>query len=561
MPAPYPYQVEGIDRLQQILSKRGAALLADEMGLGKTGQAILAMDGLLKPGARVLVVCPASLKENWAAEIQLWLGEKATVYYGKSGKGCVTPPASGWHVVNYDVLHFPKLLRWARAHNWDALICDEAHAIKSPDTLRTKAVTSIPAHHRLFITGTPIASRPIEAQTFLSMIFPDNSWITDRWKFGKRYCNGHKGKYGWNDRGHSNLHELHGRLKPVMVRRLKKDVLKDLPDKTRQIIELPVPESVKRKVNIITGEVELTEETLGEIANAVDAAVDVGEEIGKSAKLGSSVKMTIATMSKLRKKLAEFKAPLVAAHVADMLKRGEAERVVVAYHHKETGKILADELKKTATIYKIDGSTPPKKRLSLVNNFNRDKGPAVMLGQITAAGVGLNMTGASVVVFAEMDWVPAAITQMEDRLHRIGQKDNVLVQFMCLADSLDTNIVHALTKKVKVIAKAVDGGGRDVRKEGARMPRRDELERMARAMSIRQKESAHLGVWELNKDKRWSAVHEPIGNRLSKSRRPTEAEYGIMLWLCYHYRARLSPELRERLPIAGNQEPQLTLGI
>ena len=181
-----------------------------------------------------------------------------------------------------------------------------------------------------------------------------------------------------------------------------------------------------------------------------------------------------------------------------------------------------------------------------------------MLGQIQAAGVGLNMTGASVIVFAEMDWVPANILQMEDRLHRIGQEDNVLVQYLCLKDSLDANITHALNRKVKVIASAVDGE-HQAEKEGAKMPRGAEAEAIGSGMTIRQKEVSHLGVFELDKEDRWSGAHKDIGRRLAKARVVTPSQYGIMLWLCYHYRERLRPDLRDQLPIAEN--PQLEMKL
>ena len=233
-----PFQRAGI----AYAMARENTLIGDEMGLGKTIQALGVINA--DPTIRdVLIICPASLKINWQREAQKWLVRPMTV-------GIVSTkepfPDTDIKIINYDIL--TKFKSQLRAINWDFLVVDEVHYLKNPKALRTaqvfgkwnkdpsKKIHPLDAKRRAFMTGTPIVNRPIELFPLLKF-----TGIFKNWKhFVERYCNGHQTRWGWDVSGASNLGELQGKLRStIMVRRLKKDVLTDLPPKRRQVIELP----------------------------------------------------------------------------------------------------------------------------------------------------------------------------------------------------------------------------------------------------------------------------------------------------------------------------------
>ena len=223
---------------------RPATLNCDQMGLGKTIQAIGVING--DPSVqKVLVVCPASLRINWRRELEKWLVRPLTIGIATSAR----LPQTDVVIVNYDILHRHTVqLRWAE---WDILIADECHFIKNQKARRTiqvlgkwniddaKRVDPIPARRRLFLTGTPDrqptggTSPPSCAR---STVRSGGDWR----QYVTRYCAGVQTEYGWDVSGASHLDELQDRLRATcMVRRLKADVLTDLPAKRRQVIELP----------------------------------------------------------------------------------------------------------------------------------------------------------------------------------------------------------------------------------------------------------------------------------------------------------------------------------
>ena len=229
-----PYQRAGI----AYAMVRPAVLIGDEMGLGKTIQAI----GIINADPtiqKVLVVCPASLKINWARELAKWLVRPASVAIANGAF-----PAADIVVVNYDVLKKHSEAIQSRA--WDMLVVDECHYIKNPKAQRTTLALGIKARRRVFLTGTPICNRPAELWTLVQSLDP--SGLGRSWRgFHERYAGafqhyvrtGRGSKMIWDVSGASNLDELQDRLRAsVMVRRLKKDVLTELPPKRRVVREL-----------------------------------------------------------------------------------------------------------------------------------------------------------------------------------------------------------------------------------------------------------------------------------------------------------------------------------
>jgi SWI/SNF-related matrix-associated actin-dependent regulator 1 of chromatin subfamily A len=450
VPAPdgleyYPYQKAGI----KFLLEHPATLLADEMGLGKTIQAV----GLINADTTirtVLVICPASLKLNWQRELERWLVRDLTVGVADAR----TLPRTDVVVVNYDILdRHEELFR----RQWDLLVVDEAHYAKNKDAKRTQLTLAIAANARrkVFMTGTPIVNRPIELWTLISALDPQN-WPKKRfWWYARRYCNATHNGYGWDLRGAAHLDELQDRLRStIMIRRLKKDVLTELPPKVRQVIVLPangLREVVDEERQIWSRHEDLIEEIR---ARMELARANEDEEGYRAAleQLRSSYRYAFTEISEARHRTALAKVPYVVEHLKAVLE--EQEKVVVWAHHTDVIRQIASAFGNQAVM--LTGETPLAERQRAIDRFQADPNCRVFVGSITAGGVGITLTAASVCVFAELDWVPGNLTQAEDRLHRIGQRSSVLVQHLVVDGSIDAQLAHSIVAKQKIIDQAMN---------------------------------------------------------------------------------------------------------
>jgi SWI/SNF-related matrix-associated actin-dependent regulator 1 of chromatin subfamily A len=450
-----PYQRAGI----AFALARPNVLIGDEMGLGKTIQAIgiSNADPTIK---KVLIVCPASLKLNWAREWQKWMTRK--MYVGIA-RGPEFPRHMDVAIINYEILQRHR--KTIDAIAWDLLIVDESHRIKNAKTQCTKAVVGggkrgadrvepIRARRRVMLTGTPILNRPNELWTVVHSLDPQGLGA-DFWAFHKRYCAAYRGQYGWDMSGASHLDELQDRLRGgVMIRRLKADVLTDLPAKRRQIIELDANSDsgiVAAERQAYEAIQEQTARLRADIALA-DAAGDDRAYQAAVAKLKAVQSVAFAQMSKLRHDTAVAKVPQGIEHLTDAI---EASGKVVAFAwHQDVIAELAKEFGKACVV--ITGQTDMKARQAAVDRFQTDPTCTLFLGNILAAGVGLTLTAASHVVFLELDWRPGIISQAEDRLHRIGQLESVLVQHLVFDGSLDAVMAKKIVAKQAIIDKALD---------------------------------------------------------------------------------------------------------
>ena len=445
------YQRAGI----AFASAREATIIADEMGLGKTIQAIGVVND--NPSIhRVLVICPNSLKLNWARELRKWLVRPLTVGVASSKDGW---PSTDIVVINYDILaKFQNRLEFY----WDLLVVDECHYVKNPKSQRAKAVvgyrskekvsSGIQARRKIAMTGTPILNRPIE-------IFPVLSWLDRRswpsmFKFATRYCAGTKNRFGWDFTGASNLEELQDRLRStIMIRRLKADVLKELPPKRRQVIEVPAngtAELVARQRR----EWEANEASLTAMRTRVELAkVSEDQEEYRRAveSLREGMRAAFTEGAKLAHDVALAKVPYVVEHVSDAIESG---KVILFAHHLDVVAAYKQAFGDAAVV--VTGQVEIADRQAAVDRFQSDPTCKVFIGGIKAAGVGLTLTASAHVVFAELDWVPGNMSQAEDRAHRIGQRDSVLVQHLVLEGSLDATIAQRLIEKQDVIDRALD---------------------------------------------------------------------------------------------------------
>ena len=410
-----PYQIEGVEKLIELTEKRKAAILADEPGLGKTIQ-VAEFINRTRPRGPVLIVCPASLRLNWRKELSAWM----------------TWEPFSIDVASYEAVAARTITLSSLYTMYSLVVFDEAHYLKNPSAKRTKACLALEAEVKLFLTGTPVVNRPMD-------LFPILQAIGTKWtkqEYGKRYCNGHltqirwkPRKFAWDFSGASHTEELNATLrKHCMVRRTKAEVLTELPAKIRQLIELDIPH----------GESKSLREAVNRMFEGMKSAAENLNELKQIA---------FEELAKARLDNAKHKLPYVVSYLNDLLE--EESQVVVFAHHREIIDALADEIPGSVKLY---GGMTDRQKDAAVSAFQSGKAP-VFVGQIQAAGVGLTLTSARTVLFAELDWVPGNIIQAEDRCHRLGQTDTVRVIHLVAKDSVDARMVHALVDKQNIIEK------------------------------------------------------------------------------------------------------------
>jgi len=431
----YDYQRAGI----AYASRRERAIFGDEMGLGKTPQAIGCLNvwGITRG---VLIVCPASLKLNWERELRRWYTGSTSIRIVSKSKDKIDETADVV-IVNYDLIH-RKGVKEQLDRRWDAVIFDEAHYLKTPDSKRTKTALGdngqggivSRAGRVLLLTGTPIPNRPIEAFPLLRAVARP-VFGSNKHAFAVRYCGAWRGKWGWDYTGATNLAELQEKMRQTcLVRRLKADVLTELPPKTLQLISLEANAHARRLVSAEKKAIASLEKE----GKAIDWQAMGGLELGE-----------IAT---LRRETAEAKVPAITEYVEGILE--EQEQVVVFAHHRDVLTALEDSLAEYGVVT-ITGGTPQAQRQQAVDDFQAGKA-RVFLGNIVAAGVGITLIAASHIVMAELDWVPGNVQQAIDRCHRIGQESNVTAHLLVYRGTLEENLAEALCEKADVQNRALD---------------------------------------------------------------------------------------------------------
>jgi SNF2 family DNA or RNA helicase len=332
---------------------------------------------------------------------------------------------------DYEICTYGEIVRKKQDYpDYTLIIFDEAHYLKNPDAKRTRACAALAEHayYKLALTGTPVVNRPIEIQPVLTMLGSKMSRVA----FAIRYCaaqlkyvpvRGGGRRKAWDFNGASNTDELNRELrKYIMVRRTKEEVLKELPSKVRQVIA----------VNFRSGE----SEDFRNRFSSLSLAADVLDEVKK---------IPFEELAKERYNVAIAKLPHVQDFLLDLLE--EEEKVVVFAHHREVVRALAEGDDRVM----LYGGMTEKQKDEAVKRFQYDPTVRVFVGQIAAAGVGLTLTAARTVVFAELDWVPGNVTQAEDRCHRIGQHDTVRVFHIVAEGSIDARLVRAIVDKQSVI--------------------------------------------------------------------------------------------------------------
>jgi SWI/SNF-related matrix-associated actin-dependent regulator 1 of chromatin subfamily A len=435
-----------------IESRGGRCILGHEPGLGKTGMALAYLQ--LHPECRpAIIICPSSLKLNWTKEVFMWMEKRKEneVYIlgGRSKKTCeevsikgsgrliLTPcklPKTGIFIINYDVM--PDWLDTLKTLKAEILLSDESQALKSKKALRTKAVLSLAKGipKNIAMTGTLIENRPGEAYNVIHMIDPN--LFPSEWKFKNRYCDPKFNGFGWDFNGSSHTDELHKKISNICIRRLKEDVLKDLPAKIRSVVPIDIDNrSEYRKAES-------------------DLIQWIRENKGlKKAEQASKVE-ALSRMNELKQLCIKGKLESCLNWIEDYLESGK--KLVVFCTHTWVLDTVYEEFKDWSV--KVDGSVTGVKRNDAVEAFQKNPKIKLFVGNIRAAGVGLTLTASSATCFLELDWTPAAHSQAEDRVHRIGQTaECVNAYYLLAANTVEEDIALLLDKKQKVVTAVLDG--------------------------------------------------------------------------------------------------------
>ncbi len=430
----FKHQIEGI----KFLRERKKALLADEQGIGKTMQAVIAAG---EESNGTLVICPASMKYTWEREIHIVYPEDVVQIMGEA----MHEDAPAWYVINYDVLkkHKVHIQTLIENEKLDTVILDEAHYIKNSSIRTKEAIRICKKMDRVYLlTGTPILNRPMELYNLLKAM--EHRLALDWMTYIRRYCgafqrrNPYTGGMFWDTSGAKNIPELREKMSDIFLRREKKEVL-DLPDKIRT-----------------TRTLILTKEWQKEYDNAWDNYLAFLEENPPDNMDNILQAKHLVELQKLKQVCSQAKIETITKDVIDMVEAGQ--KVVVFTQYKETLRTLSATLgKKKIGKVTLDGSTKPKDRQAVVDSFQNDEKIKVFIGNIKAAGVGITLTAASKVVFADLDWTPAVHEQAEDRCHRIGTTELVNAYYYVAKDTLEEDIIEMLRMKESIIRKLIKG--------------------------------------------------------------------------------------------------------
>jgi len=432
------FQKEGLDFL---LKSSGNALLADEMGLGKTVQT-LSYVATEKQTFPVLVVAPLVTLNNWEREISKFMKKKSrngriiesespTSTIIRTGKSKELP-VTDFYIINYELLY--KRLSDLSKLNLRTIVCDEVHNLRSKTTQKYKAVKKLAAlpslSYRIGLSGTPIFNRGSEIWPIVDILRP--GLLGSFKEFCEYFCY-------VNDKGKAIVLEnkrasLRNELqKHVMLRRKKSDVLKELKDKVRY-------------KEVIDADTDYYFDELGKIWTKLEEEQKNAETaFDKSASYHRAIQSErqIAGVAKL---------PHVINFVKNIMEIEES--VVVFCHHKVIHKLLHDSLSEFSPVSIIGGQSD-KLRQDQIDKFQKGESKLMIAG-LRAGNVGINLTRAKYVIFAELDWSPAIHRQAEDRLHRIGQKNTVFAYYLIGNGTLDDHVANILVDKSYEIDSIMD---------------------------------------------------------------------------------------------------------
>ena len=429
-----PYQKEGVYWMR-FLEKAGmSGLLADEMGLGKTLQTLTWLSLAAKsegPRRPSLIVCPTSLVRNWESESEKFTPWMKTLVISGPDRADDFPKIDSADIVitSYALLQRDFDEAWL-GRDFNAVVLDEAQHIKNRQTKNAKAVKMLSSQKRLVLTGTPVENSVADVWSIFDFLMPGYLGDYESFKLGYE-----EPVAGGGSAGEDALARLKRKLHPFILRRVKKTVAKDLPDKIIKVSYCPMDEDTQREYNEALMK---TRRQAGDMIKAKGFSKSKFEILAMLMKLRQ-----IASLGKLNAFMEQLQSAIAGGH-----------KILVFSQFVKMLQIIASQLQEECIPFcYLDGST--KDRLGECNRFNRDPKIPVFLISLMAGGTGLNLTGADMVIHYDPWWNPAVEAQATDRAHRIGQKKTVYVMKMIASGSVEERVLALQKKKEAVISATV----------------------------------------------------------------------------------------------------------
>jgi superfamily II DNA or RNA helicase len=438
----YPYQVDGV----AFLVARGRALLADDMGLGKTLQAIAAAAWLRQHQEveRILVICPASLKQQWAREIERFTGQETRVIRGPAaGRAVQYREGRGFFILNYELV-LRDLSVINETLRPDLLILDEAQRIKNWRTKLASAVKRIPSRYAFVLTGTPLENRLEDLYSLMQVV--DHRVLGPLWRYLVDFhITDERGKV----LGYRNLSELRRRLAPVMLRRDRQLVRDQLPERIESRLDVPMDENqltlhgaalqsagliarIAKRRPLTPGESHRLLAALQQARMACNAAGLVDKETEGSPKLDEL------------------------ANLLDDLCLQSGQKAVIFSQWEQMTRLVEARVRALGLgCVRLHGGVPTDKRGALIDRFRDDPATQVFIST-DAGGVGLNLQAASVLINLDIPWNPAVLDQRIARIHRLGQTQRVQILLLVAADSYEGRVLELVGGKRHLFDNVID---------------------------------------------------------------------------------------------------------
>ncbi|MFY0522637.1 SNF2-related protein [Archangium gephyra] len=425
---PRPYQLQGISWLTFLRQAGLGGVLADDMGLGKTLQTIC----VLGPGT--LVVAPTSVLPNWEAEVKRFRPSlKVSVYHGP---GRTLDETADVTLTTYALLRLDAAVLGARA--WDTVVLDEAQAIKNPDSQVARAAYGLQASFRVALSGTPIENRLEELWSL--MHFTNQGLLGGRKEFEERWSR----PVSDNQKGAAE--RLRARIRPFVLRRLKRDVAPELPPRTESVLHVTLNErerAVYDAVYAATREEVVSQlEEGGSVLKALEALLRLRQAACHPALVPGQ---QAQTSSKVQALLEAIGTAVEEGHKALVFSQWTSMLDLIEPALREAG----------IGFIRLDGGT--SNRGAVAASFQDPKGPPVMLISLKAGATGLNLTAADHVFLVDPWWNPSVEAQAADRAHRIGQQQPVMVYRLVSQGTVEEKILTLQEKKRALFESALGG--------------------------------------------------------------------------------------------------------
>lgn len=423
------YQVEGFEFFNTLSNYNFGGILADEMGLGKTVQTLAFL--LSQKDKRSIVITPTSLIFNWKSEFEKFIPDiKLGIVYGsKSQREKILENYKDYDVILTSYGTYKNDIEKYKNINFDCCIIDEAQNIKNPDSIITKAVKTINAKVKFALTGTPIENSIMELWSIFDFVMP--GYLYNKKKFESIFVNNEK-----------NQEQLKSLIKPFMLRRTKKEVINELPDKIEHKYYVELDKEHKRAyksfVNLIKRRIlENNEDNITAFSYLTKLRqLSIAPELIVKNYKGKNSKLEI---------------------LINIIKEEKDRKILVFSQFTKVLKIIEKRLENENISYSyLDGKTEAKDRIKLVEEFNSSDKKRVFLISLKAGGTGLNLTSASMVVHFDPWFNPASEDQASDRAHRIGQKNVVDIIKLISKDTVEEKVIALQDYKKEIIEDVIN---------------------------------------------------------------------------------------------------------